>query len=458
MKTGWLGVFLMVLTSALTSDAVAANDAWKAGASKAVITPTTPMWMAGYSSRDRPAQGKLHDLWVRAIAIEDASGKRVVMVTLDVCGIDRKLSTRIRDRIQQQHKLGREAVAICSNHTHSGPMVGDNLRGMNFLDEQQQKYVTDYTAELEEKVVATVADAINRLVPAKLAWAMGKATFAVNRRENQEAKVPALREAGQLKGPVDHELPVMTVTSADGDKPIAIVFGYACHGTTTAVYEWSGDWPTVACMDVEKMYPGATALCWIGCAGDQNPLPRRSYQLLLDYGRQAAEGVSNAINAGGMKPVAPAKITASYGEIDLPFDALPAKEKFEADLKSENKFVVNRAKILLGKIARDGKLATHYPYPVQFWRLGEGVRWVLLGGEVVVDYSLRLKKELGPEPVWIAAYANDVMAYIPSRRVLGEGRYEADESMLYYALPTKWAPEVEELVVKEVHRQAAEAK
>src|SRR5688572_13817711 len=293
----------VVLTMSLAFTQPAnASDAWKAGAAKAVITPEKPLFMAGYSSRDRPAQGKLHDLWVRALALEDADGKRVVLVTLDVCGIDRKFSNRIRDRIQQQHKLGRESVSICSNHTHSGPMVGDNLRGMNFLDEQQQRDVTEYTAQLEEKTVATVAEAISRLAPAKLAWAMGKATFAVNRRENTEAKVPELREKGQLKGPVDHELPVMTVTPADSAdaKPIAIVFGYACHGTTTAVYEWSGDWPTVACMDVEKANPGATAICWIGCAGDQNPLPRRSYQLLLDYGRQAAEGVANAMKSGEM--------------------------------------------------------------------------------------------------------------------------------------------------------------
>jgi hypothetical protein len=87
------------------------------------------------------------------------------------------------------------------------------------------------------------------------------------------------------------------------------------------------------------------------------------------------------------------------------------------------------------------------------WRLGSGPTLVALGGEVVVDYSLRLKKELGPDRTWVAGYANDVMAYIPSYRILKEGGYEGGGAMLYYGLPTVWGPRVEELIVKAVHDQ-----
>ncbi len=108
---------------------------WKAGVGRAVITPTTPMWMSGYASRDRPAEGKLHNLWVKALALEDAAGNRAVLVTLDLCGIDRGLSTRVCDRLQTEHRLGRESVVVNCSHTHSGPVVGDNLRSMYFLNE-----------------------------------------------------------------------------------------------------------------------------------------------------------------------------------------------------------------------------------------------------------------------------------------------------------------------------------
>ena len=448
---------LCLATFAGKNSAAAAE--WKAGVGRAVITPSEPMWMSGYASRDRPAQGKLHDLWAKALALEDASGNRAVLVTLDLCGIDRGLSARVRDRLQAAHGLGREAVALNCSHTHSGPVVGHNLRAMYFLNDAQRALVDRYTRELEGTIVATVEQALGSMAPAKLAWTSGTATFAVNRRNNPEADVPALREKGMLKGPVDHDLPVMTVRSMDeGDagagKLRAVVFGYACHATTTSLYEWSGDWPGAAQIELEKAHPGATAMFWAGCGADQNPLPRRTYELMADYGRQAAAAVNEAVASGKLQPIEPA-LTASYGEIDLPFAELPTAEQLARDAASPDKYVASRAKLLAAQVEREGRLGPHYPYPVQVWRIGRDVRFVMLGGEVVVDYALRLKRELGGPPAgtWVAGYTNDVMAYIPSRRVLGEGGYEGEGAMVYYGLPSKWAPEVEELIVEEVRRQ-----
>ena len=71
----------------------------------------------------------------------------------------------------------------------------------------------------------------------------------------------------------------------------------------------------------------------------------------------------------------------------------------------------------------------------------------------MVDYAIGLKAELNSTKTWVAGYANDVMAYIPLRRVLAEGGYEGGGAMVYYGLPTIWAPEVENAIVAEVHKQ-----
>ena len=113
-------------------------------------------------------------------------------------------------------------------------------------------------------------------------------------------------------------------------------------------------------------------------------------------------------------------------------------------------------RLLLDEFKQNGSLAKTYPYPVQTWQLGQDLTWIALGGEVVVDYSLRLKKELGK--VWVAGYANDVMAYIPSVRVLKEGGYEGATAMIYYGLPSPWGPAVEEMIVEEVQRQVAKVR
>src|SRR5262249_22451046 len=147
-------------------------------------------------------------------------------------------------------------------------------------------------------------------------------------------------------------------------------------------------------------------------------------------------------------------ITSRYEEIAAPLATLPTREKLAIDTQSTNKFIAQRAKILLERVDAGRPLDQTYPYPVQVWKFGNDLRWVNLGGEVVVDYSLRLAKELSPQPTWIAGYSNDVMAYIPSLRVLKEGGYEGDTSMIYYGLPTVWAAPLEELIVAKVRELA----
>jgi hypothetical protein len=451
---------LLIAFTPLTSAAAAAGSTWKAGAAKVKITPRQSMWMSGYAARTMPSQGTLNDLWAKALVLEDPRGRRVVLVTMDLVGIDRATSVNVRDRVQQKHKLDRADVALCCSHTHSGPVVGHNLHAMYALGDEQAKRVSDYTKDLEDKLVAVVDEAFGKLAPAKLEWGVGSAGFAVNRRNNSEPDVARLRAAGQEpKGPSDHDLPVLAVKGATDGKLLAVAFGYACHATTLDGYQWSGDWPGFAQDEWEQSHGGgAVALLWAGCGADQTPIPRRTVELPKQYGHAAAAGV-DAVLSGSMKPLdGGGAIASSYDEIDLPLDKLPTtREQLVEETKSTNVYTARRAAKLLETWDRDGKLQPTYPYPVQVWRLGPDLKWVLLGGEVVVDYSLRLKKELGPGTTWVAGYANDVMAYIPSLRVLKEGGYEGGGAMVYYGLPGVWGPEVEERIVKEVRRQMQNA-
>jgi neutral ceramidase len=426
------------------------ENAWKAGVAKVVITPEKLMWMSGYSSRDKPAEGKVHDLWAKALALEDAAGKRCVLVTLDLVGIPREVSVSVCDEIKKKLGLPRESVMLNVSHTHSGPVVGSNLRSMYFLNAEQAGRVEEYTKSLQAKIVAVVGEALAALKPARVEWGNGHATFAVNRRNNKEPDVPKLREQGQLKGPVDHNVPVLAVRDPDG-RLKAVGFGYACHATVLPFYQWCGDYPGFAQLAVEKAHPEAVALFWAGCGGDQNPLPRRSVALAEDYGKRLAEAVEAVLTA----PMTPldSRFAATYAEVPLAFGDLPSREQIASDTLAKDKYIAERARLLLKRIEKEGSLSGTYPYPVQTWRFGEGLTWVALGGEVVVDYSLRLKRELGHGTTWVAGYSNDVMAYIPSLRVLKEGGYEGATAMIYYGQPTAWSPRVEETIIRAVQEQ-----
>ncbi|MHC5542327.1 neutral/alkaline non-lysosomal ceramidase N-terminal domain-containing protein, partial [Singulisphaera rosea] len=411
-------------------------------------------WMAGYGSRDHPSEGKVHDLWAKALVLDDPAGGKAALVTVDICGIGRDLSVRIRDTLKAKLGLSRERVVIACSHTHCGPVVGNNLRTMFRLDDEQLKRVDDYAKVFEEAVVDTVVKAAANLEPVTLAWGNGQADFAVNRRNNKEPDVPALRENVALQGPIDHDVPVLRLNGKDG-RAKAIVFGYACHCTVLSFYQFCGDYAGFAQLALEASHPGAQAMFVAGCGADQNPLPRRTVELAEAYGTQLAESVEHVLKTP-MRPIT-TPLRAADTEVAIAFGTLPSRDQIERDAKASDFYIANRAKALLKTIESQGSLSKDYPYPVQAWILGD-LSWVFLGGEVVVDYSLRIKRNLGSSKTWVSAYCNDVCAYMPSLRVLKEGGYEGATSMIYYGHPTSWAESIEEDIIGAVGRVMKTAK
>ena len=430
---------------------------WKAGVAQQKITPGESMWMAGYGSRNHPATGLLNDLYAKALVLEDARGTRVALISLDLVGISPDLVAPICEQLQAKYKLSRSHVAICCSHTHSGPVVGHNLQTLHYdqVDAAQQQQIDRYAAELKEKIVALVGRAIDNLAPSRISFGNGTAAFAVNRRNNKEPDAASLRAAGKLVGPEDHDVPVLRVADADG-KLKAIVFGYACHATVLDGYDWSSDYPGFAQSELEAEHPGVTALFFAGCGADQNPLPRRKVELARQYGRELADSVE-AVLKEKLEPVV-GNLEVGWTQVPLELADVPTRDQIEQDAKSADRYVAARARLYLEKLSDGESLPKTYPYPIQVWRLGPKLTFVALGGEVVVDYALAIKQQMGGERTWVAGYTNDVMAYIPSRRVLAEGGYEGGGAMVYYSLPSPWAPSVERAILDAVQGTISRAR
>jgi hypothetical protein len=410
--------------------------------------------MAGYGGRNRPANGLLNDLHAKALVLEDAAGQRAAVITLDLVGISPDLAEPIAAELDAKYGLPRANVAICCSHTHSGPVVGYNLRTLHFdqLDDVQQQLVKRYAAQLKQNVVALVGRAIENLTPCELSYGHGTATFAANRRNNKEPDVPQLRAQGKLVGPFDHAVPVLKIVDAAG-KLKAVLFGYACHATVLDGYDWSSDYPGFAQATIEAAHPGCTALFFAGCGADQNPLPRRKVELARDYGRQLGEAV-DAVLTETLEPIEP-KMETAFARVPLKLAEVPSTEQVNRDAESADRYVKARARRYQALLADGKMLPATYDYPIQAWRLGSKLTFIALGGEVVVDYAIRLKQQFGPADTFVAGYSNDVMAYIPSRRVLAEGGYEGGGAMVYYSLPSPWSETVEQTIVDAVQKAEA---
>lgn len=442
----------LIACSCLLGAPAHAQQAWLVGVAKVDITPPSPMPMAGYAARGaQHADGKLHSLWAKVLMLEDPSGHRGVLVTMDLCGIGRDLSQRMCERIAEIAAVERDQILLSLSHTHSGPVVGENLQPMHLLrfEPQDQQLVADYADFLVESVLEAVRQASTARAPARMAHGSGWATFAVNRRNNPHMEVPARRSSGSLVGPVDYSVPVLAIYREE--TLIACTFGYACHCTTLDGLQWSGDYAGFAQEMLEAEHPGCIAMFWAGCGADQNPLPRRTVELAQAYGQQLAGAVEDVLS-GVLVDLEPS-LKTRYSEVELEFESLPTKEQLVLEAESENVYYATRAEMLLQRLEAGQHLAANYPYPIASWRLGNSLDWVALGGEVVVDYALATRALRDDSAIWMMGYANDVMAYIPSRRVLAEGGYEGGGAMVYYGLPSAWAPTIERTILQEVSRQ-----
>ncbi len=430
-------MLILILVSAQSADAAE----FLAGSARREVTPPLPFWLSGYAARTNPATRVNHSLWAKALALQDQAGTRVVIVTTDLIGLPREITTAAAGKLEQNLRLPRANLLFNSSHTHAGPVIWPNLRVMFDLNANDQAAAHAYAQRLTDALASVAADALGRLEPARLRYGVGQADFAINRRQPGAGGV----QIGENRdGPVDHDVPVLCVENPNGELR-AVLFGYACHNTTLVGnnYEIDGDYAGAAQLALEQEHPGVTALFLMLCGGDQNPSPRGTIQLAEQHGQSLATAVNTTLR-GNLQPVEPS-LQAAYHEIQLAF-APHTRETFENEAGSDHVFRQRRARLML-EAYDAGKPVRDVPYPVQAVRLGPDLALLGLGGEVVVDYGLDLKRVYGEGRLVVAGYCNDVMCYIPNARVLGEGGYEPVDSMIYYGQPGPFTEAVESQVL-----------
>jgi hypothetical protein len=415
------------------SGAAPAQTVWKAGVAKEVVTPSEPIWLNGYGERKRPSDGVLQDIYVKALALDAEAGRPVVIVTGDLLGFARQISDPVAERAQREFGLPRDRLVLNASHTHSAPVLHRDAFPTFNLDEKQLQAVDRYAPFLIDKTVGVIGAALHSMAPANVQFGQGFAGIAVNRRR-------AYPDGRSRTTQVDPDVPVIAVTGTDGALR-AILVGYACHATVLNLYEVSGDWPGFAQEDIEKAHPGAIALFMQGAGADANPLPRRSVELARAYGQVLAAAVEDVLHAPLKRLEGP--IRTAYEIVQVPYHHVPTREELMAQNTPQQQ---QRNARYLKILDRDGKLPAYYSYAVEVWRYGNFLKFIALSGEVVSDYSIRLKAQYGWEDTWVAGYSNDYFGYTPSARVLREGGYEADQS----GYISQFSPAIEERIVEEV--------
>jgi putative membrane-bound dehydrogenase-like protein len=411
---------------------------YRVGVAKIDITPNYPVRLSGFGGRRKESEGIAQQIWAKALVIDD--GHPALLLAVDNVGIPAWLVAELRQRLQKKAGLDPERIAVTATHTHTAPM----LRGMLStlfgvpIPPEHQEHIDRYTKEFLDKLEAVALAALEDRQLARLSWGIGRLGFAANRRTKG--------------GPVDLDMPMLVVRDSNR-KVRAIYINYACHCVTLSFNKISGDWAGFAQDLIQQENPGAIALVSVGCGADANPSSGVTGDKIEIAARQGAEVAAEVkrLLGGYLAPVhGPIRIASSSAE--LPLAPHPSEAEWEKRAQRTDA-IGYHARVQLDRLKRGQKLATAIPYTVQTWKFGNSLAMAFLPGEVVVDYALRLKRELDGLRLWLNAYSNDSPAYIPSERILKEGGYEGGGAMVYYDVPTPFQPGLEDKIVGLVEGQ-----
>ncbi|XVH33163.1 hypothetical protein ACNS7O_16430 (plasmid) [Haloferacaceae archaeon DSL9] len=384
--------------------------------------------MAGFAKRDEPAGAVEHDLRATAVTVEDESGMPAAIVSVDVLYVPRAIRDAVAARCERRYGLDPASLMLAATHTHCGPEFRDfKLRMYADDKEPYRTNAADYRDRLENELVAAIGEALDDRLPATLSYSHARCGFAMNRRLPVEG---GIAHQPNPDGSVDHDVPVLVAAPADGarsptdgTRPLAILFGYACHATTLSFAKYCGDWSGFARRYLEEEYPDATALCLLGCAGDQNPYPRGDLELAKRHGRTIATAVQAAIESR-RRPIR-GPLRTDFEDCAIEFESPPGRDELEAMRQGDIRHLRVRAETLLEELEATGTIRTEHPYPIQAFGFGDDLTVVGLGGEVLVEYALELKARLDG-PLWVAGYANDEFTYVPTTKAKDEGGYESE--------------------------------
>ncbi|HHW09819.1 MAG TPA: hypothetical protein GXX29_07590 [Firmicutes bacterium] len=393
------------------------NKFFSVGTGRAVITPPLGIDLAGFADRDHGAESVLDELELRVFWIE-AEGERggpACIICFDLIGIDAALGKQMRDDLAAAFGIQPAAVLLAASHTHCGPQTLENLIGTG-------RSSPAYIADLRQWCLNAVAAARENRRPAVMKVGQGvlEGGYAINRRLLVNGQITMAPNPAGIR---DDQVTTISFHDPQSDQALAVLFNFACHASTMSGYAISGDYPAAARRHIEKVLPGVTAGFLQGCCGDiranctyigNKRFRKGQVEDIRIFGAALGEKVAGLVRSASAS--FPPAIGGWTKEVRLPLE----------------------------------KEGEHALLLLQRLDLSEKVTLIALGGEPVADYGYFIKW-LRPGTYAVpVGYANGVVAYLPTARLLVEGGYETHTSVRFFGLPSPFHPSLETAIQQSI--------
>jgi len=455
---GIIALVVALISGSPLPGAKPANDSLEMGLATVCITPKKPLWMQGYASRPRyqAFESVFDDIYAKALAVRDSDGRSAVLITVDLCVLRPAEEKLLTGHIMANTGLKRGQIMLNMSHTHAAPIFGPSDLSRNPMKDEDRRRTLAYTDRLGPLLAKAAKEALEDLRPASVSWGIGAGPdFIVNRRvydkDGNYVKMGPNRKAW-----TDRRVHVLRISDPQG-KVRGVLFGVACHPVTlgSRALKMSADFPGWAMKHVEETYPGAQAMFLQGCGADVNSHPRandQQYEWIQRHGAALGKVVCRVLQ-GKLKPVR-GPFHTEFHRVNLPLQSVPTREELEKRTKGRVQHSFN-AKLMLKMLDRGETPPGQYRAPLAMWQFGKDLTLVGLSGEVVSDYIRLVERELGAERLWVSGYNNQVFGYLPSRRIVKEGGYEARGLV---SSGVGWfASEAEDVLLQEVREMAERA-
>ncbi|MCE5241406.1 hypothetical protein LLH23_23320 [bacterium] len=415
------------------------------GVARDLITPPFMMNMAGYGTRrDRGFETIHDDLFVRALTLDDGR-RRAALLTFDALFHERSFTDRLAAYAREKHGVPPELLVVSWTHSHAGPATAD-------YDPGQES--PEYEAFLWERTIACLDRAFLNSFTGRLSVGSVEGDWGMSRRKCVDGKFV---NAPNYTADHDRKMDLLRLHSADGAER-AVMLVWSCHPVTMgARMNLSGEFPGRLCQLVEAGMYGTQCLFFQSAGGDSRPSivaagdtwRTGDFSDVDQMGHAMAEAVQGALRDAPFAPVEFSLAGRSF-VVNLDTETYP-REFFEP--YAANTDATSHRVWAQWTLDHYDTSEPVLPLHCGLIRLGDGLFVAHMGGEVTYEVKQVVAAALAPARVIFIGYTDDC-AYIPGDRIIAEGGYEAEGSVVEYCLKGAIKPGVNAKVT-EAFQEAA---
>ena len=429
-----------------------------AGFGRVNVTPMMGIQLRGYYSVRR-AEAVLDELEINALALAYA-GTKVVLLSMDVCSIQREMILPIKEHVAQVNDLPLESVYIHNTHIHTGPYVRNDSD-----DPLEQEYYRFVMRRMADAARFALAD----LKPAKMRWAVGDAPRVayIRRYRMKDGSVhtnPGIRNP-QIVGPAgtpDARVNLLRFDRACGDHLLLVNYGN--HPDVVGGCKISADWPGFLRRELEKSIANSKCVFFNGAQGDVNHinfLPEPQWDAVLeelggwlsyDHSRYIGRAVAGAVLQlyDTARPSDVTRLVCRQKTVKIPSN-MPLPEEIPEAHRVNELYLAGKAPQINSmegamSIAKAQRILAleHGPeyFELELSAVAVGnVALIGIPGEPFTGIGVALKETEGWELVLPTCLTNGNHGYFPMYDAYEEGGYEAERS--------RFKPGVAEILIAE---------